>query len=120
MKRILIADPDPAFRKALALLITRRLEDCHIGEVADTGNLIQKMAGECPDLLILNWSLHGVPGPETCTLLRNTYPNLKVILLSTNPEDAAAAHAVGAALICKCAAPEETLKVLRSVLYEGE
>ena len=120
MKRILIADPDPAFRRALSLLITRKLDACQIDEAADTGNLIHKLAGACPDLLLLSWSIHGVPGPETCILLRNTYPNLKVILLSLNPEDAAAAHAVGAALICKCAAPEETLKVLRSVLYEGE
>ncbi len=120
MKRILIADPDPAFRKALALLITRRLEVCQIDEAADTGNLIQKLADTCPDLLLLNWSIHGVPGLETCILLRNTYPDLKVILLSMNPEDADAAHAVGAGLICKCASPEETLTVLRSVLAEGE
>ena len=97
MKRILIADPDPAFRKALALLITRRLDIRHvIDEAADTGTLIQMLADNQPDLLLLNWSIHGVPGPETCTLLRNTYPNLKVILLSLNPEDAAAANAVGA------------------------
>jgi two-component system, NarL family, invasion response regulator UvrY len=120
MKRILIADPDRAFRKALVLLISRRLQDCQVDEAADTGNLIQKLADSCPDLLLLSWSIHGVPGPETCTLLRNTYPNLKVILLSLNPEDAAAAHAVGAGLICKCTPPEETLKVLRSVLYTGE
>jgi DNA-binding NarL/FixJ family response regulator len=120
MKRILIADPDAAFRKALALLITRRLDISIIDEAADTGSMIQKLADTRPDLLLLNWSLQGVPGPETCTLLRNTYPDLKVILLSLNPEDAKAAHAVGAELICKCASPDETLAVLRKVLAAGE
>jgi DNA-binding NarL/FixJ family response regulator len=116
MERILIADPDSAFRKALALLITRRLGIQTIDEAADTGTLIQKLADTRPDLLLLNWSIHGVPGPETCTLLRNTYPDLKVILLSLNPEDAAAAHAVGAGFMCKCAPPEEALVVLQSIL----
>jgi two-component system, NarL family, invasion response regulator UvrY len=116
MKRLLIADPDQAFRKALALLIARRLDIQSIDEAGDTGALIQKMADACPDVLLLNWSIHGVPGPETCVLLRNTYPNLEVILLSLNPEDAAAAQAAGAGFICKSASPEETLTVLKSIV----
>jgi DNA-binding NarL/FixJ family response regulator len=116
MKRILIADPDPAFRKALALLLTRRLGIQTIDEAADTGNLIQKLADTRPDLLLLSWSIHGVPGPETCILLRNTYPDLQVILLGLNPEDAGAAHAAGAGFLCKSAPPEQALVVLKSFL----
>ena len=119
MNRILIADPDPAFRKAMALLISRKLAIYLIDEAADTGTLIQKLADTRPDLLLLNWSIHGVPGPETCILLRNTYSDLKVILLSLNPEDAAAARRAGAAFICKSASPEETLQVLKLILAEG-
>ena len=104
MKRILIADPDPAFRKALALLIARRLEVRHIDEAADTGTLIQKLADTRPDLL----------------LLRNTYPELKIVLLSLKPEDETAAHSAGAGFICKSASPDETLAVLKSVLSEEE
>jgi two-component system, NarL family, invasion response regulator UvrY len=116
MKRVLIADPDPAFRKALSLLIARRLDIQHIDEAADTGSLIQKLSDKCPDLLLLNWSIHGAPGPETCVLLRNTYPDLNIVLLSLNPEDEEAAHAAGAEFICKSASPEETLTVLNAVL----
>ena len=120
MQRILIADPDPAFRKALALLIARRLNIQDIDEAGDTGTLIQKLADTRPDLLLLNWSIHGVPGPETCILLRNTYPALKVILLSLNPEDAQEAHTAGAGFMCKGAPPEQALLVLRTVLSKGE
>jgi two-component system invasion response regulator UvrY len=120
MKRVLIADPDPAFRKALALLIARRLDIQHIDEAADTGTLIQKLSDKCPDLLLLNWSIHGVPGLETCVLLRNTYPELYIVLLSLNPEDAEAAHEAGAEFICKNASPEGTLAVLKSVLSQGK
>jgi two-component system, NarL family, invasion response regulator UvrY len=120
MRRILIADPDPAFRSALALLIARRLNIKDIDEVADTGTLIQKLADTHPDLLLLSWSIHGVPGPETCTLLKNTYPDLKIVLLSLNPEDANAARAVGAGFMCKASPPEEALMVLGTILAIGE
>ena len=119
MKRILIADPDPAFRKALALLLALRLDIRLIDEASDTATLIRKLADTPPDLLFLSWSIHGLPGPETCILLRNTYPTLKLVLLGSNPQDAAAAHAVGAEFICKSASPEETLAALRSILAEG-
>lgn len=118
MKRILIADPDAAFRKALALLIAQKLDIRHIDEAADAGALIQKLADIRPDLLLLSWSLHGVPGPETCILLLNTYPDLRVVLLSLDPGDAAEAHVAGAEFICKSSPPEETLKVLQEMLEE--
>lgn len=120
MKRILIADPDPAYRQALSLLISRQLDIHEIDEVSDTASLIQKLSDTLPDLLFLSWSIHGLPGPETCILLRNTYPALRLVLLSLNPADAAAARAVGAAFICKRASPEEAVKVLKSLLAEEE
>jgi len=120
MRKILIADPDQTFRNALALLIARRFENYHIDEAADTGTLLQKLADDQPDLLILNWSIHGVSGPSVCTLVRNTYPDLKVVLLSPNPEDEAAARSVGAVFMCKGCSPAESLATLTSALREGE
>lgn len=120
MKRVINADPDPVFRTALALKIARMLNIHYIDETADTGTSIQTLSDSCPDLLLLSWSIHGVPGPETCVLLRNTYPDLKIALLSLNPEDATAAHEAGAEFICKSASPEETLAVLKSILLKGE
>src|SRR5512146_1754971 len=119
MTKILIADADPVFRKALALLIIRRLNIIHIDEAADTGTLLQKLADNHPDLLLLNWSIHGVGGPSVSVLARNTYPELKVVLMSPNPEDEAEALSAGGTFLCKGASPEDTLKVLTSVLSEG-
>ncbi len=120
MTKILIADADPVFRKALALLIIRRMHIIHIDEAADTGTLLQKLADNHPDLLILNWSIHGVSGPSMCILARNTYADLKVVLMSPNPEDEKEAVSAGATFLCKGASPEETLTALSSVLPPGE
>lgn len=120
MIKILIADSDPVFRKALALLIIRRLNLIHIDEAADTGTLLQKLADNRPNLLILNWSIHGVSGPSVCVLARNTYPDLSVILMSPNPEDEAEALSAGATFMCKGASPEETLNTLTSILPQKD
>ena len=57
MIRILIADPDSATRKALILLLRRKLgTDCII-EIADVETLIRTLANMPPDLLLLDWRL---------------------------------------------------------------
>lgn len=115
MLRILIADPDPASRRALALLLTRKMGPLDIMEATDIETLIQLLADSAPDLLLLDWKLPGSPAPETCRLLRKAHPNLKIALLSTNPDDACAARAVLAEFVYKGAPPDHLLAALKSL-----
>ena len=69
MIRILIADPDSATRKALILLLQRKLGTQSIFEVKDVETLIRTLADTPPDVLLLDWRLYGSPAPETCRLL---------------------------------------------------
>jgi len=112
MIRIIIADPDPATRKALTLLLRRKMGTNGILEVGDVEALIRMMADRSPDLLILDWRLYGSPAPETCRLLQKAYPNLKIILLSVNADDESAALEAGADFIHKGAPPEEVIAKL--------
>lgn len=116
MIRILIADPDSAARRALTRLLQRRLVENHIVEVGDVETLITRLAGESPDLLLLDWQLYGSPAPDTCRLLQRAYPQLKIVLLSVKAEDAALAHAAGADFIYKGASPDELLATLTQLL----
>ncbi|HXD12071.1 MAG TPA: response regulator, partial [Anaerolineales bacterium] len=109
MIRILIADPDPATRKALALLLHRKLGTDGIVEVQDVETLIRVLADASPNLLLLDWRLYGSPAPETCRLLQKAYPHLKIVLLSVNADDEAAAKEAGALFIHKGAAPDELI-----------
>ena len=109
MIRIIIADPDPATRKALTLLLRRKMGTNGILEAGDVEALIRIMADSSPDLLILDWRLYGSPAPETCRLLQKAYPNLKVILLSINADDESAAIEAGADFIHKGAPPDEVI-----------
>ncbi len=116
MIRIFIADPDCATRKALTLLLQRKLEATGIVEIADVETLIRSLADSSPDLLLLDWRLYGSPAPETCRLLQKAYPTLKVILLSVDANDAAAAKEAGASFIYKGAPPDELIATLMPLL----
>jgi len=112
MTRIIIADPDPATRKALTLLLQRKMGSNGIVEVGDVETLIRTLADASPDLLLLDWRLYGSPAPETCRLLQKAYPNLKIILLSVNADDETTAKDVGADFIHKGSQPEDVIAKL--------
>ena len=116
MIRILIADPDSATRKALILLLQRKLGTHCILEVKDVEALILTLADTPPDLLLLDWRLYGSPAPETCRLLRKAYPDLKIVLLSVDANDAAASKEAGAGFIHKGASPDELIATLAPLL----
>jgi len=119
MIRILIADPDPATRKALTLLLRRKLGSDDIIEVQDVETLIRALADATPDLLLLDWKLYGSPAPETCRLLQKAYPHLKIVLLSVDANDAVAAQEAGAIFIHKGAFPDELISTLTPLLQNN-
>jgi DNA-binding NarL/FixJ family response regulator len=119
MIRILIADPDSATRKALVLLLRRKLGTNGIVEIQDVETLIRALADRPPDLLLLDWRLYGSPAPETCRLLQKAYPHLKIVLLSVDAGDEAAAKEAGADFIYKGAPPDELIATLTSLLHSA-
>lgn len=119
MTRIIIADPDPATRKALTLLLRRKMHTNGIVQVGDVETLIRTLAGESPELLLLDWRLYGSPAPDTCRLLQKAYPNLKIILLSVNADDEAAAREAGADFLHKGAPPDELIAKLLPLLRKA-
>jgi DNA-binding NarL/FixJ family response regulator len=119
MIHVLIADPDPTTRKALATLLERKLGITGIDEAEDVEALIQALADTPPHLLLLDWRLQGSPATETCRLLQKAYPQLKLVLLSVDANDAEAARTVGAQFIHKGASPDELIKTLRPLLTEA-
>lgn len=118
MIRIIIADPDPATRKALTLLLQRKIGTNDIVEVGDVETLIRTLADASPDLLLLDWRLYGSPAPDTCRLLQKAYPQLKIVLLSVDAADETAACEAGADFIYKGTSPEEVIAALLPLLRD--
>jgi DNA-binding response OmpR family regulator len=78
--------------------------------------LIHALADTPPDLLLLDWRLYGSPAPDTCRLLQKAYPHLKIIILSVDANDEAAAKKAGADFIYKGAPPDELIATLTPLL----
>lgn len=116
MIRIIIADPDTATRKALTLLLRRKMDMNAIVETGDLETLIRQLADAAPDVLLLDWRLYGSPAPETCRLLQKAYPSLKIVLLSVDAGDEAAAREAGADFVYKGAPPDELIATLTPLL----
>jgi DNA-binding NarL/FixJ family response regulator len=120
MIRILIADPDSATRKALSALLQRKLASSTIIEVENIEALIRQLADVPPDLLLLDWRLHGSPAPETCKLVQKAYPLLKILLLSVDANHAVEAKQAGAIFIHKGASPDELIGILEPIVGKTE
>ena len=82
----------------------------------DVETLIRTLADATPDLLLLDWRLYGSPAPETCRLLQKAYPHLKIVILSVDANDEAAAKDAGADFIHKGASPDELIATLTPFL----
>ncbi|MFZ6029498.1 MAG: response regulator [Chloroflexota bacterium] len=113
---VLIADPDPATRKALALLLSCKLNLVEVREAESVEGLIQALAAYPPDILLLDWSLYGSQAPAMSQLLHKAYPNLKIVLLSVNLDDTQLANQAGASFIWKGAPAGEVLAGIKALL----
>jgi DNA-binding NarL/FixJ family response regulator len=119
MIRTLVADSDPAVRKALVSLLQRKVDPNIIFEAGNVETLVLQLVNLMPDLLILDWRLHGSPEPEFCKLIHKAYPEIKIILLSVDANDATAAKEAGAIFVHKGASPDELIAILNPFLFNS-
>jgi two-component system phosphate regulon response regulator PhoB len=75
----------------LAVALSRRLNsEGYVVETVDRGDeAVRKLADAPPDLLIVEWMLPGMSGPEICTRLRaeEATRTLPIIMLSSRGEE---------------------------------
>jgi DNA-binding NarL/FixJ family response regulator len=123
--RVLLADDRCQVRSALRLALEQRGVGI-VGEVADSTGLMDWVTSDCPDAVLLDWELPGLPAADLVAALRACCPCLRVIALSGLPEAREAAMRGGVDLfVSKGEFPERLLaSVIPStgliLLGEGE
>ncbi len=118
--RILLADHRPKVRFALRVLLTQRPGLEIAAEAVDAEDLLVQIESVCPDLVLLDWKLPGLPVTGLLLTLRKTCPKACVIILSGRPEVRRAALDAGAdAFVSKVDPPERLLAVIDNY-YVGE
>jgi DNA-binding NarL/FixJ family response regulator len=120
--RIILADHRREIRSALRLLLEQQPDAWEVlGEAADLYELAACLKKACPDVLLLDWELPGMladrwnPDPDRPASmmkhLRELCPQMRIVALSSQPEECAMALQAGAdEIVCKTDPPEQLLK----------
>lgn len=111
--RLLLADDQPRIRFALRALLAQQSGLIVVGEAADAAELLALARDRCPDLVLLDWGLRGLPAAELVPALRSRCPDAYLIALSSRTEVCQTALAAGAnAFVSKMDPPEQLLRAV--------
>ena len=80
--RIVIADDHQLVRAGIAALLKEIPGVEVVGEASDGGQALKLMAELKPDLLFLDLAMPGMPGLDALALINESYPLIKVVILS--------------------------------------
>jgi len=81
--KLLIVDDDALIRKSLAITLSRENDMVVVGEAADGEEAIEKTTALQPDLVLMDIRMPGVDGIGATRLLKNRFPHLKIMMLTT-------------------------------------
>jgi DNA-binding NarL/FixJ family response regulator len=113
---ILIGDARPRVRYGLHVLLEEQPGWRVAGEAVDAQALLDWIRGGCPDLVLLDWELPGMPAEELLTTIRRACPDLRVIFMSGKDELREAALQAGADIFAyKADPPEKLLRLIREL-----
>lgn len=117
--RVLVVDDHPIVRQGLTLLINQESDLLVCGEAEEATGAMHVLASLKPDILILDISLNGPDGIDLLKNVRNSHPELPVLILSMHDESIYAERALRAGAngyIMKQEATEKVLVALRRIL----
>lgn len=96
LKRLVVVDDHPLFRKGLEQLITSHGEFVVCAEAASAAAAMDVIRRMTPDLAIVDLSLPGANGIELIKNIRAEFPSLPVLVLSMHDESLYALRALRA------------------------
>ena len=119
--RILLIDDHTLFRSGMRLVLQEGIADVHVLEAASLEQAVRQ-AEHPPSLVLLDIQLQGVNGLEGLGLLRQRWPKVPVVMLSSilDRDTIRQAIARGAvAFVSKADTAEKIIQVVRSHLSRG-
>lgn len=96
--RLLIVEDHYITRVGLRLALSRYSEFQVVAECASGDEALKLVSQVSPDLVLMDIGLPGISGIEAAALIKNDFPNVKIVMLTSHETDAD----VAAALAAKC------------------
>jgi len=118
---ILIGDAQPRVRFGLRLLLEQQPGWRVIGEAEDAQLLLDHIRLGCPDLVLLDWELPGMPVTELLAAIRRACPHLWVVFMSSKDELRQTVLQAGADIFAyKADPPEKLLELIGGLVKSVE
>jgi DNA-binding NarL/FixJ family response regulator len=115
--RVLIADDRLSSRDGLKALLATKLEIDIVGEATDGQQAVQLVEQCRPDVVLMDIRMPIINGLEATRIIKDRWPEVKVILLTMYPSYQAEAFAAGADAFLVKGCPTEDL--LEAILQEA-
>jgi DNA-binding NarL/FixJ family response regulator len=118
---ILIADRRQEVRDALAFLLSQEPGVRVVGESGNSQELLASLEAVCPDVVLLDCELPGLPMADLLAELHACDSSPRVVILCSRKEAGQAALAAGAHMfIDKTSHPKRLVTALRVLQLESE
>jgi DNA-binding NarL/FixJ family response regulator len=85
--RILIADDNSLVRHAIRTLLSKEVGFEVCGEASDGPQTLEKIRELRPNLVLLDISMPDTSGFQTARLIRDEFPEIKIVIVSQNDAD---------------------------------
>ena len=122
--RIAIVDDQNLFRQTLAMLLAGIPDFELVAESANGPDLLKAIAllGDLPDILLMDMNMPGMDGLELNKIIREKYPEIKVIVLSVHAQGTLIAKLIqsgASAYLVKNCDREELMLAIKSTFNTG-
>jgi DNA-binding NarL/FixJ family response regulator len=118
--KIAIADDYPVYREGLQVTLSAD-EQLEVIIEADNGReLLEKMAVQLPDLVIMDYKMPEMDGMAATRIIKEKYPAVKVLVISMYHDEKFIRHLMdnGAdGYLLKDAEPEQILSTVQGLLH---
>ncbi|MBI3789049.1 MAG: response regulator transcription factor, partial [Ignavibacteriales bacterium] len=119
--KVLIADDHSIVRDGLRALFRRTQEFSIVGEAADGETAVRVASLKKPDVAILDISMPKLNGIEATRIIKQRFPNMKVLILTIHEDEEYVYQIIRAGAngyMLKNAEKKEILTAVRAVLNE--
>ena len=123
MIRVLVADDHPVVREGLKRVIEKDSGMLVSAEASTSQQVLDQVAKERPDVLLLDINMPGRGGVEVLMQLKIHHPALPILVISMYSEDQYATRVLRAGAsgyMTKESAPSQLVKAIRKVLRGGK
>lgn len=120
--RVGIADDHKIFRKGVILSLRPYTNLSFILEAENGDDLLEKLSGEQPDVVLLDLRMPGKDGIETTKEISKKFPDIRILILTMYEDERFVSHLMenGAnGYLLKNADPSEIKKAIMEVMVKG-